>query len=67
MWILEQKRLYLDPVISLLCYSSMDLPALSVEERHMIIMSNLGILVKFSKYLTAKSISSLPNKKQNKC
>ena len=36
-----------------------DIPALSVDERHMMIMSNLGILVKLSKKLMARSISVL--------
>ena len=36
-----------------------NIPDVSVDERHMISMSNLGTLVKFSRYLTAKSMSSL--------
>lgn len=36
-----------------------DIPALSVDERHMMIMSNLEILVKLSKNLMAKSVSVL--------
>jgi hypothetical protein len=37
-----------------------NIPALSVDGRHMRRMSNLGTPVKFSRYLTAKSMSSLP-------
>lgn len=37
-----------------------NIPALSVGERNRISMLNLGTLVKFSRYLIAKSTSSLP-------
>ena len=36
------------------------LPSLSADERHMMSMSNLETLVKFSIYPIARSISSLP-------
>lgn len=41
-------------------FTRVSLPALSLDVRHIISMSNLETFVKFSKKLTARSISPLP-------